>query len=61
MTYNTYLIYSSTLKNTQWEITKEQSRKNWRHMTHETKENKTKTQQNMCWTPLYEIKQAQRK
>jgi len=25
---------------------------NWQHMVHKTKKNKTKTQQNMCWTPL---------
>ena len=27
--------------------------RNWQHMVYETKKNKTKTQHNMCWTPLY--------
>jgi hypothetical protein len=25
---------------------------NWQHRSHKTKKNKTKTQHNMCWTPL---------
>ena len=28
---------------------------------HKTKKNKTKTQHNMCWTPLYVNKHKQRK
>ena len=27
--------------------------RNWQHSVHKTKINKTKTQHNMCWTPLY--------
>jgi hypothetical protein len=27
---------------------------NWQHWVHKTKKNKTKTQHNMCWTPLAE-------
>ena len=27
--------------------------RNWQHRVHKTKINKTKTQHNMCWTPLY--------
>jgi len=30
--------------------------RNWQHRAHKTKTNKTKTQQNMCWTPLYSNK-----
>ena len=26
--------------------------RNWQHMVHKTKKNKTKPQVNMCWTPL---------
>jgi len=26
---------------------------NCQHRSHKTKKNKTKTQHNMCWTPLY--------
>jgi len=26
--------------------------RNWKHMIHKTKKNTTKTQHNMCWTPL---------
>jgi len=26
--------------------------RNWQHRVHKTKKNKTKTQHNMCWTPL---------
>jgi hypothetical protein len=26
--------------------------KNWQHSVHKTRKNKTKTQHNMCWTPL---------
>ena len=32
--------------------------RNWQHRVHKTKKNKTKTQHNMCWTPLYENKQT---
>ena len=28
-------------------------KRNWPHWVHKTKKNKTKTQHNMCWTPLY--------
>ena len=38
-------------------IPKEQSKKtiqrNWKHRVHKTKKNKTKTQHNRSWTPLY--------
>ena len=38
-------------------IPKEQSKwtiqRNWQHRIHKTKKNKTKTQHNICWTPLY--------
>jgi hypothetical protein len=34
--------------NQEWTI-----RRNWQHRVHKTKKNKTKTQHNMCWTPLY--------
>ena len=27
--------------------------RNWQHKVHKTMNNKTKTQHNMCWTPLY--------
>jgi len=27
--------------------------RNWQNWVHKTKINKTKTQHNMCWTPLY--------
>jgi hypothetical protein len=27
--------------------------RNWQHGEQHTKKNKTKTQHNMCWTPLY--------
>jgi len=27
--------------------------RNWQHRVVKTKKNKTKTQHNMCWTPLY--------
>jgi len=27
--------------------------RNWQHMVHKTKTNKTKTQHNMWWTPLH--------
>ena len=36
--------------NQKWTI-----QRNWQHRTHKT--NKTKTQHNMCWTPLYARKQ----
>jgi len=35
--------------------------RNWQHRTQKTKTNKTKTQHNMCWTPLYWNKHKQRK
>jgi hypothetical protein len=34
--------------NTKWTI-----QRNWQHRDHKTKTNKTKTQHNMWWTPLY--------
>ena len=30
--------------------------RNWQHKVHKTYKNKTKTQHNMCWTPLYASK-----
>ena len=35
--------------------------RNWQHRIHKTKKNKTKTQHNICWTPLYTNKHKQRK
>jgi len=39
------------------------SQRNWQHRVNKTKKNKTKTktQHNMCWTPLYANKHKQRK
>jgi len=34
--------------NQKWTI-----QRNWKHGVHKTKKNKTKTQHNMCCTPLY--------
>jgi len=34
--------------NQKWTI-----QRNWQYRSHKTKTNKTKTQHNMCWTPLY--------
>ena len=34
--------------NQQWTI-----QRNWKHRVQKTKTNKTKTQHNMCWGPLY--------
>ena len=34
-------------------IKKWTTQRNWQHMVHITKKKKTKTQHNMCWTPLY--------
>ena len=42
--------------NQKWTI-----QRNWQHRVHKTKKNKTKTQHNMCWTPLYANKHKQRK
>ena len=39
-----YICYQSTEENTEWTIKNRQD---------EEKQNKTKTQHNMCWTPLY--------
>jgi len=33
----------------------------FKHRAHKTKENKTKTQHNMCWTPLNANKHKQHK
>ena len=30
--------------------------RDWQHRVHKAKKNKTKTQHNMCWAPLYENK-----
>ena len=27
--------------------------RNWKHRAHKTKKNRTKTQHNMCWAPLF--------
>ena len=35
-------------ENQKWTI-----QKNWHHRVHKTKTSKTRTQHNMCWTPLY--------
>jgi len=45
------------------EIKNRQSREtdNTRNTRHKTKTNKTKTQLNMCWTPLYANKHKYRK
>jgi hypothetical protein len=42
--------------NQKWPI-----QKNWQDMINKTKKNKTKTQHNMSWTPLYANKHKQRK
>jgi len=42
--------------NQQWII-----QRNWKHWVHKTKKHKTKTQRNMCWTPLYANEHKQRK
>jgi hypothetical protein len=34
---------------------------NWQDMINKTKKNKTKTQHNMSWTPLYANKHKKRK
>ena len=34
--------------NQKWTI-----QRNWQHRVHKTKKDKTKTQHNICWTPLY--------
>jgi len=31
---------------------KRTTQRNWQHMVHKTKKTKTKTQHNICWTPL---------
>jgi len=41
-----------TLQNTNGVIKNGQSWKKWQHRVHKLKKNKTKTQHNMCWTPL---------
>ena len=55
MAYYIYLIYSdesiiTVRKNRRgkWTI-----QRNWQHRVYKTKTNKTKTQHNICWTPLY--------
>jgi len=35
--------------------------RNWQHMVPKTKKKKTKTQNNMCWTPPYANKHKLRK
>ena len=35
--------------------------RSWQHRAHKTKINKTKTQHNMCWTPIYANKNKLRK
>ena len=35
--------------------------RNWQHKVYKRKKNKTKTQHNMCWTPLYANKQLEAK
>ena len=44
---------------TQDEDKQNTTQRNWQHVVHKTKTNKTKTQHNMCWTPLYVNKQIQ--
>jgi len=39
--------------NQQWTI-----QRNWKHRVQKTKTNKTKTQHNICWAPLYICKQT---
>ena len=43
------------LENTE-EAIKKAFQRNWQHSVHKTKKNNTKTQHNMCWTPLYASK-----
>jgi len=35
--------------------------RNWQHRIHKTSKSKTKTQHNMCWTPVCAKKHKQRK
>jgi len=44
--------YKYTLENTEGAINKRTIQRNWQHRVHNTTKNKTKTQHNMCWTPL---------
>ena len=37
-----------------------QTQRNWQHRIRKTKKNKTKTQHNMCWTPLCANKHKER-
>jgi hypothetical protein len=53
-------LYESMLENTEGAIKHGQSRETGNIGVHK-KINKTKTQYNMCWTPLYENKHKKRK
>jgi len=44
--------YKYMLENTEGAINKRTIQRNWQHRVHSTMKNKTKTQHNMCWTPL---------
>jgi len=45
--------YKQTLENTEGANQQWTFQRNWQHWVHKTKTNKTKTQHNICWTPLY--------
>jgi hypothetical protein len=45
-----------TLENSEGAIKTWTIQRNWQHRVYKTKKNKTKTQYNMCWTPLFAIK-----
>jgi len=47
------LWVNKMLENSEGAIKKKAIQRNWQQRVHKPKENKTKTQHNMCWTPLY--------
>ena len=53
--YSRRYNYQYLILNKRKTIPKGQSKiqRNWQHMVHKTKKNKSKTQHNMCWTSLY--------
>ena len=46
--YKDVIVGEFRRRNQKWTI-----QRNWQHRVHKTKRNKTKTQHNRCWTPLY--------
>jgi hypothetical protein len=45
-------VYSINVREYRRGNQKRTIQRNWQHRVHKTKKNKTKTQHNMCWTPL---------